>query len=84
VAAAVKERIDEICRAACRALWLCDYARIDLRLAESGEIWVLEANANPYIAKGHEVANAADKAGMPYPKFIQRIVDEAVRRYERA
>jgi D-alanine-D-alanine ligase len=84
VAAAGKDRIEEICRTACRALWLCDYARIDLRLAESGEIWVLEANANPYIAKGHEVANAAEKAGMPYPKFIQRIVDEAVKRHQRA
>jgi D-alanine-D-alanine ligase len=84
VAAAAKDRIEEICRTACRALWLFDYARIDLRLAESGEIWVLEANANPYIAKGHEVANAADKAGMPYPKFIQRIVNEATTRYERA
>lgn len=84
VSAATRERIEEICRTACKALWLCDYARIDLRLTESGEIWVLEANANPYIAHGHEVANAAEKAGMPYPKFIQRIIHEAVTRYERA
>jgi D-alanine-D-alanine ligase len=84
VAAAAKERIEEICRTACQALWLHDYARIDLRLAESGDIWVLEANANPFIAAGHEVANAAEKAGMSYQRFIQRIVDEAVRRHERA
>lgn len=84
VSAATRERIEEICRMACKALWLCDYARIDIRLTEAGEIWVLEANANPFIAQGHEVANAAEKAGMPYPKFIQRIIDEAVQRYERA
>ena len=84
VAAAAKERIEEICRIACQALWLRDYARVDLRLTEAGELWVLEANANPFIAKGHDVANAADKAGLPYSRFIQRIVDEAVRRYERA
>ena len=83
IAAAIKEQIEQICRTACRALWLHDYARIDLRLTESGEIWVLEANANPFIARGHEVANAAEKAGMPYEQFIQRIVDEAVRRHER-
>jgi D-alanine-D-alanine ligase len=83
VSAAAKERIDAICRTACRSLWLRDYARIDLRLTESDEVWVLEANANPYIAKGHEVANAAEKAGMPYPKFIERIVTEARARYER-
>lgn len=81
VSAAARERIDAICRTAFRALWLRDYARIDLRLTEEGEIWVLEANANPFISRGHEIANAADKAGMPYPKFIQRILDEATARY---
>ncbi len=80
VSAAARERIEEICRLACPALWLRDYARIDLRLTENGEIWVLEANANPFIARGHEMANAADKAGMPYPAFIQRIVTEALAR----
>jgi D-alanine-D-alanine ligase len=84
VSAAARERIDEICRTAFRALWLRDYARIDFRLTEEGEIWVLEANANPFISEGHEIANAAEKAGMPYSKFIQRIVDEAVARYESA
>jgi hypothetical protein len=43
----------------------------------------MEANANPFISQGHEVANAAEKAGMPYPAFIQRIIDEAVGRYGR-
>lgn len=41
---------------------------------------MLEANPNPFIAYGHELANAAEKAGMSYPKFIQRLVDEALRR----
>jgi D-alanine-D-alanine ligase len=84
VSAAAREQIENICRTAYHALWLRDYARIDLRLTEEGEIWVLEANANPFISRGHEIGNAADKAGMPYAKFIQRIVDEAVTRYEPA
>jgi hypothetical protein len=45
---------------------------------------VLEANANPFISYGHDMANAAAKAGMEYYDFIQRIVDAAVARYERA
>jgi D-alanine-D-alanine ligase len=84
VSAVAKDRIEEICRTACQALWLRDYSRIDVRLADNDDVWVIEANANPFIARGHEVANAADKAGMPYGKFIQRIVDEAVARYEHA
>lgn len=81
---AVRERIEEICRTAFRALWLRDYARLDVRLAPDGEIWFLEANANPFISYGHDMANAAEKAGMDYYRFIQRLVDEAMARYGHA
>jgi D-alanine-D-alanine ligase len=79
----VRERIYETCRTAYRALWLRDYARLDLRLTPDGQVWVLEANANPFISYGHDMANAAAKAGMEYYDFIQRIVDAAIARYER-
>jgi D-alanine-D-alanine ligase len=84
LARAVRERIAAICRTAVRALWLRDYARLDVRLAPDGELWVLEANANPFISYGHDMANAAEKAGMDYYQFIQRLADEAMARYGRA
>ena len=84
LAKSVRERIYQTCRTAYRALWLRDYARLDLRLSPDGEIWVLEANANPFISYGHDMANAAAKAGMEYYDFIQRIVDAATARYDRA
>ncbi|MGH7509534.1 MAG: D-alanine--D-alanine ligase family protein [Gemmatimonadales bacterium] len=84
IAKAVRARIEETCRTAYRALWLRDYARLDLRLAPDGEVWILEANANPFISYGHDMANAAAKAGMDYSEFIQRIVDAATARYERS
>jgi D-alanine-D-alanine ligase len=84
LARAARARIKEICRTAFRALWLRDYARLDLRLAPDGHVWVLEANANPFISYGHDMANAAEKAGMDYYEFIQRLVDEAMARYEHA
>ena len=83
IARATRERIAAICMTAYRALWLHDYARLDVRLTPDGQVSVIEANANPFISYGHDMANAAEKAGMEYPAFIQRIVDEAVRRYER-
>jgi len=83
ISASAREAIEKTCREAFRALWLRDYARLDVRLTPEDEVWVMEANANPFISQGHEVANAAEKAGMPYPAFIQRIVDEAVARYGR-
>jgi D-alanine-D-alanine ligase len=79
---AVRQRIETICQTAFRALWLRDYARLDVRLAPDGEVWFLEANANPFISYGHDMANAAEKAGLDYYQFIQRLVDEAVGRYE--
>jgi D-alanine-D-alanine ligase len=83
LAKSVRDRIHETCRTAYRALWLRDYARIDLRITEDGRVLVLEANANPFISYGHDMANAAAKVGMEYRDFIQRIVDAAVARYER-
>jgi D-alanine-D-alanine ligase len=84
LARAARERIALICRAAFRALWLRDYARLDVRLAPDGEVWFLEANANPFISYGHDMANAAEKAGMDYYAFIQRLVDEAMTRHAHA
>jgi D-alanine-D-alanine ligase len=77
---AVRAKIREVCETAFHALWLQDYGRLDLRLTHDHEVYVLEANPNPFIAQGHELANAADKAGMSYRTFVQRIVDEAMRR----
>lgn len=84
IAAAARNRLEEVCRRAYRALWLRDYARMDVRLTPAGEVWFIEANANPFISWGHDMANAAEKAGMTYVRFIQRIVDEAMARHDTA
>jgi len=76
-----QEGIEHACRTAYRALWLRDYARLDLRLDDNDRVWVLEANANPFISENHEMADAAQKAGMTYSDFIERIVKEAQLRY---
>jgi D-alanine-D-alanine ligase len=79
-----RARIETTCRTAFRALWLRDYARLDVRLTDDDEVWFIEANANPFISYGHDVANAAEKTGMDYYQFVQSLVHEAVRRYEPA
>lgn len=74
------QRIGEICSTAFHALWLQDYGRVDVRLAHDNEVYVLEVNPNPFIAAEHELAEAAEKSGLKYNAFIQRIVDEAMAR----
>ncbi|HTK30159.1 MAG TPA: ATP-grasp domain-containing protein [Vicinamibacterales bacterium] len=68
-------QIQHICKRAYRALELSGYARVDLRMEESGRIWVLEANPNPQIARGEDFAASAEKAGMSYETVLQRILN---------
>jgi len=71
-------KICETCKKAYKLLHLRDYGRIDLRLTPGGKIVILEVNANPDIAKGEDLAEAAKKAGIPYERFIEKIVLEAM------
>jgi len=77
----VSQRIERVCKRVYRALQLQDYGRIDLRLTPDEKLVVLEANPNPDIAYGEEVAEAAGKAGMDYESLIDKIVHLAMRRY---
>ena len=81
IATGAKAEIDAVCAAAFRALWLRDYGRLDIRLTPDNQAWVIEVNANPFISFGHDMANAAEKAGMDYYAFIERLVATAVERY---
>lgn len=57
-----------------RALFLTGYARIDLRLAEDGRAYVLEANPNPNLSYGEDFAESAEAAGHSYEDLLHRIV----------
>jgi D-alanine-D-alanine ligase len=76
----LRARLQKTAVDAYRALRARDYGRVDLRLADTGEIYVLEVNANCYLESGSEFAAAAAAAGMDYPGLIARIVELAVER----
>src|SRR5947199_5312845 len=73
------EGIQHLCKRAYRALELSGYARIDLRLEDNGNVWVLEANPNPQIAKGEDFAASAEKLGLSYEGLMQRIINLGLR-----
>ncbi|HEV8579230.1 MAG TPA: ATP-grasp domain-containing protein [Thermoanaerobaculia bacterium] len=64
-----------------RALRVRDYGRVDLRLTETGEIYVIEVNASCYLEENSEFATAASAAGIEFSELVQRIVDLTVERY---
>jgi D-alanine-D-alanine ligase len=74
-------RLSETALAAYRALKLRDYGRIDMRLTPKGEVYVIEANPNPWLASKHEFALAAKASGRSYSQLIGEIVDLAMARY---
>lgn len=76
------KRISRICKKVFRILHLQDYGRIDLRVKPDGHIVILEANPNPDLAFGEEVAESAEKAGYSYEKLIRTIIRSALRRQE--
>src|SRR5262250_1280751 len=67
---ATTKRLSETALAAYRALKLRDYGRIDMRLAPNGDVYVIEANPNPWLASRQEFAMAARAAGRSYSELI--------------
>ncbi len=55
----VEKRIIRVSKKIYRLLHLRDYGRIDLRLTPDGEVVFLEANPNPNLAYGEDIAEAA-------------------------
>jgi D-alanine-D-alanine ligase len=75
----LEQRVAATARATWRALGLSGYARIDLRLTPAGRLAVLEANPNPELARGEDLADAAAAAGLTYSALIQRLLTLANR-----
>jgi D-alanine-D-alanine ligase len=74
-------RLSETAIAAYQALKLRDYGRIDVRLTKTGEVFVIEANPNPWLSSGAEFVMASRKSGRTYTQLIGEIVDLARQRY---
>jgi len=69
------EQINKMCTSIYRVLKMSGYARIDLRLAPDGKVYVLEANPNPDLQRSEDFAQSAKAEGVEYPVLIQRIVN---------
>jgi len=67
-------RITYIAKRVYRTLDLSGYARIDLRMDATGNVYVLEANPNPNLSYGEDFAESAETAGVSYEQLLDRIV----------
>jgi len=73
------EAIQHLAKRVFRTLELSGYARIDLRMDEQGNLYVLEANPNPQVARDEDFADSAESAGFAYEDLIQELLNAGLR-----
>jgi D-alanine-D-alanine ligase len=73
--AAVLTALDRLSRRIYRALGMSGYARMDFRVTPQGQVYVLEANANPNLESAEDFAESARAAGTPYGELLERLMD---------
>jgi D-alanine-D-alanine ligase len=66
--------IEQICKRIYHLLTIDGYARVDLRVTASNEVYFIEANPNPILAADEDFAQSALKADVAYPQLIERIL----------
>ena len=75
-----EEKLWKVSKRIYRRLGLSGYARLDYRMNEKGDAYLLEANPNPNIAKNDEFATSAMAMGLEYPKLLERLLRIGMKR----
>ena len=71
---AVLASLDKLSRRIYRTLGLSGYARMDFRVKADGQVYVLEANANPNLEAAEDFAESARAAGVSYDELLEKIM----------
>ena len=79
VPAAVRKSLNETSQKVFRLLECRDYARVDTRITEAGEVYVLELNPNPSITSVM-IDEGLPSVGWTYDQFIGAVVRNAAAR----
>ncbi len=80
IAETVRARLQECAVKAFQVMGCRDYARVDFRMNTDGDILILEVNPNPDISLNAGYVRALTAAGLDYPAFWGRMIENALRR----
>jgi D-alanine-D-alanine ligase len=75
----MREKIERLSKKIYRTLFLSGYARLDYRVTDDGQIYLLEANPNPQIADHEDFADSANHCGVDYESLLQKIIGIGLR-----
>jgi D-alanine-D-alanine ligase len=72
--AETETKIAKVSKRIYRALEMSGYGRLDYRLDDNGDLYLLDANPNPQISMREDFAVSAKKAGISYPRLLDRLL----------
>ncbi len=75
----MSQKLERLSKRIYRTLFLSGYARLDYRVTDAGEIYLLEANPNPQIAHAEDFADSAQHCGVDYEALLQKIIGLGLR-----
>ncbi|HSM14938.1 MAG TPA: ATP-grasp domain-containing protein [Thermoanaerobaculia bacterium] len=71
----------DLAQRAFAAVGCCDCARVDMRLDEKGDLYILEINSLPSLGPRGSYVRAAETAGLDFGALVNRLVEVASARY---
>jgi D-alanine-D-alanine ligase len=80
VTAAQRAEMFDVAIRACDVIGTRDYSRVDFRMNDRGDFYVLEVNPNPDITRNSGYRGALEALGIPFPDFVNRVVTSALSR----
>jgi D-alanine-D-alanine ligase len=75
--------IGTLCSTAVTLLGISGYCRLDLRQAQTGELFILDVNPNPDIGAGTGFRKALEAASISFREFLQHLIIAARARHSR-
>ncbi len=75
------QELEALCKKAFHKLGVNDYTRVDVRMDQDGNFFILELNSMASLGKGGSFFFASKKAGYSYESLINKILDVAAERY---
>jgi D-alanine-D-alanine ligase len=76
----VQEKVKSIASECIKASGVRDYARVDMRLDQNNQPYVIEVNANPDISPGAGFMRSFSASGRTYDDFVSSVLQRALER----